>query len=50
MSGGEGVVGKLCGCGVDEYVRSAVFFVGSVGSWAGGLWLDGTFCLFDGWL
>ena len=23
------------------------FFIGSVGSWVGGLWLSGTFCLFD---
>ncbi len=44
------MVGKLCGYCVDDYVRIAVFLVGSVGSWVGGLWLDAKFCLFDGWL
>ena len=47
MRGGDCVVGWLCGCCVDEYVRSAVFFFGYVSSWVGGLWLSGTFCLFD---
>ncbi len=37
---------KMDSC-VDGYVRSAVFFVNSVGSWVGGLWLSGIFCLFD---
>jgi hypothetical protein len=41
LSGGEGVVGKLCGCCVDEYVHSAVFFIGFgglLGWWAVVIW------------